>query len=94
MVLSPAKVPPENGENGLADFVDSLPVAVFRESLSGQIVYCNKAFGDLFGFKSCAETVDLSITHLYRNAQDRSFAHGGGDPSRPGQGCSGSFQKA
>jgi PAS domain S-box-containing protein len=72
MVLSPAKVPPENGENGLADFVDSLPVAVFRESLSGQIVYCNKAFGDLFGFKSCAETVDLSITHLYRNAQDRS----------------------
>ena len=56
----------------MTDFVDSLPVAVFRESLDGQIVYYNKAFGELFGFKSSAELIDLSITHFYRNAQDRS----------------------
>ena len=71
MVLSPAKVPPEKGMKQVSGFADTLPVAAFRESLEGRIVYCNNAFGELFGFNPSASPAELWMTRFYRNPQDR-----------------------
>jgi len=71
MVLRTAGVLPGKEEGWFADFVNTLPLAVYRESLEGQIVYCNNALAQLFGFRFAAELVDLSFTHFYRNPQDR-----------------------
>ena len=71
MVLSPAKVPPEKGVDRLSGFADILPVAAFRESPEGRIIYCNNAFCELFGFNLSAEPADLWMTRFYRNPRDR-----------------------
>jgi PAS domain S-box-containing protein len=61
---------------GYAEFFDGLPAAIFRTTLEGKIVYCNKAFGDIFGFDSAAELIDSPVIELYRNKKDRGvFIH-------------------
>jgi PAS domain S-box-containing protein len=54
-----------------AEFIQTLPVAVFREARDGTIVYCNEALAQMFGFESSAELVELPMTVFYRNAEDR-----------------------
>jgi PAS domain S-box-containing protein len=56
---------------GFAEFIQTLPVAVFRETLDGRIVYCNKALAELFGFESSAELIEHPMTLFYRSAEDR-----------------------
>jgi PAS domain S-box-containing protein len=56
---------------GFAEFIQTLPVAVFRETLDGRIMYCNKALAEMFGFESTAELIDHPMTQFYRNAEDR-----------------------
>jgi PAS domain S-box-containing protein len=71
MALKPAGMVAEKNIGWVEDFVAGFPLALFRESLDGQIVYCNEAFAEMFGFKGSTELVDLSITHFYGNLQDR-----------------------
>jgi len=56
---------------GFAGFMQTLPVAVFRETLDGRIVYGNKALAEMLGFESSAELIDHPMTLFYRNAEDR-----------------------
>ena len=56
---------------GYAEFFDDIPAAIFRTTLEGKIVYCNKAFADIFGFDSAAELIDSPVIELYRNKKDR-----------------------
>lgn len=56
---------------GFAGFMQTLPVAVFRETFDGRIVYCNKALAELLGFESSAELIGRPMTLFYRNAEDR-----------------------
>ncbi|MGE5841481.1 MAG: PAS domain-containing protein, partial [Deltaproteobacteria bacterium] len=56
---------------GIAEFVNTLPVAVFRETTEGRIVYCNKALAEMLGFESCAELIDHPMSFFYRNVEDR-----------------------
>jgi PAS domain S-box-containing protein len=56
---------------GFAEFLHTLPVAVFREKLDGRIVYCNKALAEMFGFESSAELIEHPMTGFYRSAEDR-----------------------
>lgn len=53
------------------EFVHSLPVAVFRETPDGRLVYCNNALAEMLGFDSCAELIDHPTSSFYRNAEDR-----------------------
>jgi len=73
MTLTPAEVFPEKTAKWFADFINTLPVPVFRESLDGQVLYCNNAFAELLGFRVFSELVDTAVTDLYQNAQDRIF---------------------
>ena len=56
---------------GFAEFIHTLPVAVFRERLDGRIVYCNKALAEMFGFESSAELIEHPMTVFYRSVEDR-----------------------
>ena len=72
MTLTPAEVFPEKTAKWFADFINTLPVALFRESLDGRIVYCNNALAELLGFKLFNELIDYPVTQFYQNRQDRS----------------------
>ena len=54
-----------------AEFIDSLPAALFRTTIEGQIIYCNHAFADLFGFDSALDLIDYPVIELYQNKKDR-----------------------
>lgn len=71
MALEPSGFLSDPGEKGFTEFLNTLPVAVFRETPEGRIVYCNKALAELFGFESCAELIDHSMSHFYRNEAER-----------------------
>lgn len=61
---------------GFAEFLDGIPAAVYRTTLEGKIVYCNRAFARIFGFEAAAELIDSPIIELYRNKKDRGlFVH-------------------
>ncbi|MGD2185517.1 MAG: PAS domain-containing protein [Desulfobacterales bacterium] len=54
-----------------AEFIDSLPAALFRTTIEGKIVYCNHAFADLFAFDSALDLIDYPVIELYQNKKDR-----------------------
>lgn len=54
-----------------SDFIDSLPIAVYRITIEGKIVYCNKEFAKLFGFKTIDEIIGQPLINLYKNKKDR-----------------------
>jgi PAS domain S-box-containing protein len=54
-----------------AEFIDSLPAALFRTTIEGKIVYCNHAFADLFDFDSALDLIDYPVIELYQNKKDR-----------------------
>ena len=61
---------------GYAEFFDGIPAAIFRTTLEGKIVYCNKAYANIFGFDSANELIDSPVIDLYRNKKDRGiFIH-------------------
>ncbi len=61
---------------GYAEFFDGIPAAIYRTTLEGKIVYCNRAFAQIFGFDAAAELIDSPIIELYRNKKDRGlFIH-------------------
>ena len=61
---------------GYAEFFDGIPAAIYRTTLEGKIVYCNKAFANIFGFESADELIDTPVIDLYRNKKDRGvFIH-------------------
>jgi PAS domain S-box-containing protein len=53
------------------DFINSIPLAVFRTTIEGKIVFCNRAFAKLFGFDNLSELLGYPVINLYRNKKDR-----------------------
>ena len=53
------------------DFINRLPLGVFRETQEGRIVFCNDALAEVFGFASFKDLIDYPITHLYHRQEDR-----------------------
>ena len=54
-----------------AEFVRNLPVALYRVTVEGKIVFCNQPFIRIFGFASIRDAIDYPIINLYRNKKDR-----------------------
>lgn len=71
MELEPSAFSSDPGEKGFMKFIHDLPVAIFRETQESRIVYCNKALAELFGFASCAELMEYSMSRFYRNEEER-----------------------
>ena len=55
------------------EFVDSLPVAIYRITIEGMIVFCNRLFSDMLGFDSTEELIGYPDLKLYNNIKDRGY---------------------
>ncbi len=53
------------------EFIDSLPAAVYRTTIEGKIVFCNRSFAKIFGFETAGEMIGFPAINLYRNKRDR-----------------------
>lgn len=53
------------------DFLDGFPAALYRSTLEGTILYCNRTFATLFGYASMHELIGSPEVDLYRNKKDR-----------------------
>jgi PAS domain S-box-containing protein len=56
-----------------SEFLDNLPAPVYRTTLEGQLVFCNRALAQLFGFASPRELMACPVVELYYNRLDRGF---------------------
>ena len=55
------------------EFIDSLPVAIYRTTIEGKIVFCNRLFSDMLGFDSTEELTDYPDVKLYNKLKDRGY---------------------
>ena len=53
------------------DFLNSIPLAVFRTTIEGKIIFCNRTFAKMFGFDGVGELIGYPVINLYRNKKDR-----------------------
>ncbi|MBN1931300.1 MAG: PAS domain-containing protein [Desulfobacterales bacterium] len=53
------------------EFIDNIPVAIYRTTFEGNLVFCNRALAQIFGFDTVEELIDYPIIDLYRNKRDR-----------------------
>ncbi|MBU2499415.1 MAG: PAS domain S-box protein [Proteobacteria bacterium] len=71
MALAPAEMFLDKSAKWYVDFINTLPMAVFRESTEGKILFCNDAMAEIFGFNSFRELLDYPVINFYRNREDR-----------------------
>jgi PAS domain S-box-containing protein len=53
-----------------ADFLESLPVAIYRITVEGEIIYCNQAFAQLFGYQSIESLIGTPVAKLHKRKKD------------------------
>ncbi len=53
------------------EFINSLPAAIFRKTLEGKIVFCNRGYARILGFDTPEELIGYPVINLYRNKKDR-----------------------
>jgi len=53
------------------DFMNSIPIAVYRSTIEGTLEYCNLAFARIFGFETIGDLIGYPVIKLYRNKKDR-----------------------
>ena len=61
----------DNSARWYLDFLNSVPLALFRTTIEGRIVFCNRAFAKMFGFDATGELIGHPVVNLYRNKKDR-----------------------
>ena len=54
-----------------AEFVRSVPTALYRVTIEGKIVFCNEPFAKIFGFASIQDAIGFPVINLYRSKKDR-----------------------
>jgi len=56
-----------------SEFINSLPVAIYRTTIEGKIVFCNRLFSDMLGFDSTEELIGYPDVKLYNKLKDRGY---------------------
>src|SRR5512143_2435526 len=54
-------------------FLDGFSAALYRSTLEGTILYCNRSFAQLFGYASSCELIGSPEIALYRHKTDRGY---------------------
>jgi PAS domain S-box-containing protein len=54
-----------------AEFIDNLPVGIYRTTLEGKLVYCNRCLAEIFGFNSVNDLIGYAVADLYCNKKNR-----------------------
>jgi PAS domain S-box-containing protein len=55
------------------EFLDGFPAALYRSTLEGTILYCNRCFAHLFGYASSRELIGSPEIELFRSKTDRGY---------------------
>ncbi len=55
----------------ILDYVDNLPVGIYRSTIEGKFVYCNRRMIEIFGFESIDEIMAFPVVDLYWDKKDR-----------------------
>ncbi len=53
------------------EFLDNLPVGIYRSTVEGKFVYCNSQMPRIFGFGSIPAIMDYPVVDLYWDKKDR-----------------------
>ncbi len=53
------------------DYLDNLPVGIYRSTVEGSFVYCNYHMTRIFGFESLGELMAYPVVDLYWDKKDR-----------------------
>lgn len=57
-------------------FIEGLPAGVYRSTIEGRFVFCNRALARIFGFESSRELMERPVVDLYADKRDRGrFLH-------------------
>ena len=67
----PIKESVDSSVTRYVDFLNSVPVALYRSTIEGKLIYCNRSYARLFGFESPNELIGQPVLKLYRNKKDR-----------------------
>ena len=54
-----------------ADFMDNLPVGMYRVTLEGELVFCNWSFAKLLGYNAPAKLQDFEVVELFPHKWER-----------------------
>jgi PAS domain S-box-containing protein len=71
MNLLPSHVEVDASLRIYSEFIRNLPVALYRITVEGRVVFCNDAFARLFGFDTVDEVINYPVIRLYRHKKDR-----------------------
>jgi PAS domain S-box-containing protein len=71
MVGTVSQIDVDKSVRWYAEFLENIPLAIYRTTLEGKLLFCNKAFAQLFGFASVGELIGYPVVQLYRNQKDR-----------------------
>jgi len=52
-------------------YLDNLPVGIYRSTIEGKFVYCNRHMTRIFGFSSVEELLEFPVVNLYWEKRDR-----------------------
>lgn len=71
MTIGKAKTCFGNSARSYVEFMNRLPVAVYRTTIEGEIRFCNRALTRIFGLESVGEAIGQPVIEFYRNKKDR-----------------------
>ncbi len=71
MASIPSKTISDKPARWHAEFLDNLPVGIYRTTLEGRLVYCNRCLADIFGFDSVDDLIGYPVADLYCNKKNR-----------------------
>jgi PAS domain S-box-containing protein len=54
-----------------ADFIDNLPVGMYRTTLEGELIFCNWAFARLLGYDEAQSLQDFQVGELFPRKAER-----------------------
>ncbi|MBW2614682.1 MAG: PAS domain-containing protein [Deltaproteobacteria bacterium] len=54
-----------------AEFIDNLPVGIYRTTVEGKLIFCNRCLAKMFGFDSVSAFIGYPVAELYCNKKNR-----------------------
>lgn len=61
----------ESTAGWFSNYLNNLPVGIYRSTIEGRFVYCNHHMTRIFGFDTVEELLEFPVVNLYWEKQDR-----------------------
>ena len=71
MTNKPSQEKHESTSGWFSMYLDNLPVGIYRSTVEGKFVYCNRSMTRIFGFNTVEELLEFPVVNLYWEKRDR-----------------------